>query len=94
MLVVEMQRFKCCNPACAQRTFSEHIETLAATGRRRTTRLTEALRALGYALGGQAAARLAACLGMRINGPTVLRELRRAGCASSPENCTGIGIND
>lgn len=93
-LVVEMQRFKCGNPACSQRTFSERVEALAATGRRRTTKRLEALRALGYALGGQAAARLAARLGMRISGPTVLRELRRAGCAPSPLDCTVIGIDD
>ena len=93
-LIVEIQRFKCANPYCSQRTFSERIEALAATGRRRTIRLAEALRALGYALGGQAAARLAARLGMGISGATVLRELRRKGCVSPTTISTVIGIDD
>lgn len=93
-LAVEIRRFKCVNPACPQRTFSERIETLAATGRRRTLRLAQALRSLGYALGGEAAARLAAQLGMRISGPTVLRELRRAGCPPPAATPVIIGIDD
>ncbi len=67
---------------------------MAATGQRPTTRLVEALRAWGYALGGQATARLAARLGMRVSGPTVLREPRRARCSPSPADCAIIGIDD
>ena len=93
-LAVEIRRFKCVNPACPQRTFSERIETLAATGRRRTLRLAEGLRSLGYALGGEAAARLAARLGICISGPTVLRELRRAGCQEPAATPVIIGIDD
>ena len=93
-LDVETRRFKCVNPGCPQRTFSERIETLAAAGRRRTLRLVEALLSLGYALGGEAAARLAARLGMRISGPTVLRALRRAGCAPLTSVPVVIGIDD
>lgn len=93
-LAVEIRRFKCVNSACPQRTFSERLTTLAAPGRRRTLRLAEALRSLGYALGGEAAARLAARLGMRISGPTVLRELRRAGCTPPAAAPVIIGIDD
>ena len=65
---------------------------LVAAGRRRTLRLVEALRSLGYALGGEAAARLAARLGMRISGPTV-RELRRAGYPPLSSVPVVIGID-
>ena len=57
-LAVEIRRFKCINDCCAQRTFCECIEPLAATRQRRTLRLMQGVRALGYALGGQAGARL------------------------------------
>ena len=83
-LAIEVRRFKCINPGCPRRTFCERIETLVAAGRRRTLRLVEALLSLGYALGGEAAARLAARLGLPISGPTVLRELRRAGTGRQP----------
>jgi transposase len=93
-LAIEVRRFKCINPGCPRRTFCERIETLVSAGRRRTLRLVEALRSLGYALGGEAAARLAARLGMRISGPTVLRELRRAGCSPPASVPVVIGIDD
>ena len=76
-LAVEIRRFKCINDCCAQRTFCECIEPLAATRQRRTLRLMQGVQALGYALGGQADARLAGQLGMPVSGSTVLREPRR-----------------
>ena len=94
LLDIETRRFKCLNPGCPQRTFSERIDALAASGQRRTLRLGEALRSLGYALGGAAAARLAGRLGMPVSGDAVLRGLRRAGCAPLPAVPVVIGIDD
>ncbi len=93
-LAVEIHRFKCVNSACPQRTFSERLATLAGSSQRRTLRLAEALRSLGYALGGEAAARLAGRLGICISGPTVLRELRRTGCPLPAAAPVIIGIDD
>ena len=45
-------------------------------------------------LGGSAAARLAARLGMSTSGDTVLRELRRAGCPAPATPPVVIGIDD
>lgn len=93
-LEIEVRRFKCVNRQCPQRTFCERIDVLAAPKQRRTLRLSKAARLLGYALGGAAAARLGAHLGMRISGSTVLRELRRAGCAEPVAAPAIIGIDD
>jgi DNA-binding NarL/FixJ family response regulator len=93
-LSVNVRRFKCVNPNCARRTFSEPLDPLAAPSQRRTQRLSEALRSLGYALGGSAAARLAARLGMTVSGDTVLRELRRAGCPALAAPPVVVGIDD
>jgi hypothetical protein len=93
-LAVEVRRFKCVNPGCTRQTFTERIETLVAAGQRRTLRLVETVRSLGYALGGEAAARLAARLGVRISGPTVLRDLRRGGCPPPATVPVVIGIDD
>ena len=93
-LDVEMRRFKCVNRHCAQRTFSERIDCLAAVRRRRTLRLMQGVRALGYALGGQAAARLGGKLGMPVSGSMVLSELRRAGCPTVEESPVIVGIDD
>ena len=52
------------------------------------------MRSLGYALGGAAAARLASRLGVSTSGDTVLRELRRAGCAELATSPAVVGIDD
>ena len=93
-LAVEIRRFKCVNRRCPQRTFSERIDPLAVARQRRTLRLMQAVRALGYALGGEAAARLAEQLGMPVSGPTVLRELRRADCPPPEASPVVVGIDD
>ena len=64
VLCVEMRRFKCMNAQCARRTFSEDIHALAGRHQRRTRSHARALHALGRALGGEAAARLAVELGL------------------------------
>jgi len=93
-LSIEVRRFKCLNPNCTQRTFCEPLDSLAAPNQRRTQRLNESLRSLGYALGGAAAARLAARLGMGTSDDTMLRELRRAGCPALQTPPVVIGIDD
>ena len=93
-LSVEVRRFKCVNPKCAQRTFCEQLDPLVAPSQRRTQRLSESLRFFGYALGGAAAARLATRIGMGASGDTVLRELRRAGCPAPETAPVVVGIDD
>lgn len=93
-LSLEVRRFKCVNPNCVQHTFSEQLDSLVARSQRRTQRLNESLRSLGYALGGAAAARLAVRLGMSTSGDTVVRELRRAGCPVPATPPVVVGIDD
>jgi transposase len=78
MIEIEVHRFKCSNSRCPSRTFVERIDTLARSYQRRTWSHARALQAIGFALGGAAAARLAQELGLRASRQTVLRELHRA----------------
>ncbi|WP_348635768.1 ISL3 family transposase [Cupriavidus sp. AcVe19-1a] len=94
VLAVEVRRFKCTNAGCPRRTFAENIHALAGRHQRRTRSQARALHALGHALGGEAAARLANALGLRTSADTVLRELRRApGCKRKPRPRV-VGIDD
>ena len=94
LLSVEMRRFKCPNTGCGRRTFAEDIRALAGRHQRRTKSHSRALLALGHALGGEAAARLAAELGLSASADTILRELhRRAGPHRRPAPRV-IGIDD
>jgi transposase len=57
-LRVQTRRFFCPVPECEQRIFAERLSQTAARYARRTFRLAESLRAIAFALGGEAGARL------------------------------------
>jgi len=93
-LCVEMRRFKCMNAQCPRRTFCEDIHALAGRHQRRTRSHARALHALGLALGGEAAARLAVELGLSTSADTLLRELRRLGAPRRTPAPRVVGIDD
>lgn len=75
LLVLRVRRFKCLFTSCERKTFSEPLVDFLPHRARRTTRLTEALRHIGFALSGAAGARLAVKLGMPVSGNTLIRIL-------------------
>ncbi|MFO1351760.1 MAG: ISL3 family transposase, partial [Gammaproteobacteria bacterium] len=90
---LRVRRFYCDNAACGRRTFSERLSGFAEAYQRRTARLQATLQRFGFALGGEAGARLAERLGMAVSADTLLRAIRRfvppvAGALSA------IGIDD
>jgi transposase len=85
------RRFFCDTPACPRRVFAERLPEVAATHARKTARLTDALCAIGFALGGEAGSRLAHRLGMPTSGDTLLRAIRRApGPSASKPHILGV----
>src|SRR5205085_2089007 len=60
---------------------------------RTTGRLTEAHRAIGFALGGEAGSRLSGCLAMPASPDTLLRRVRAAAPASGPTPRV-LGVDD
>lgn len=93
-LSVQVRRFKCINPQCARTTFVEQIDSLAAANQRRTVGLNRAWSAMAQALGGSAAARLSAKLGMPVSRDTLLRQLRRLGSEVTTAPPVVVGIDD
>ena len=94
VLAVQMRRFKCPDKECERRTFTESVTPLAGRYQRRTRSQARALQALGHALGGEAAARLAAALGLSTSADTVLRQLRRSAVRRRRHNPRVVGIDD
>ena len=92
-LVLSSRRFFCDAPACARRIFTERLAATAAPYARRTERLTEALRALAFATGGEGGARLAAVLGMAASPNTLLRRIRDA-VLPEPAAPRVVGLDD
>src|SRR5207247_2501819 len=76
-LELQMRRFFCEQPDCPRVTFVERLPTILPPYARRTARLAQALTMIGYALGGEGGARLAAGLGMDASPDTLLRQLKQ-----------------
>jgi len=76
-LSLQIRRFFCQNPTCPRRTFTEQLPRLAAPHAQKTVRLKQALCQIGFALGGEAGARLVRDLGMPCSPDTLLRLVRQ-----------------
>jgi hypothetical protein len=76
MIHLRVRRFICPNGGCASKTFAEQVPGLTVRYGRRSTGLTEALRAVALALGGRAGARLAGRLAAGAGRMTLIRLIR------------------
>jgi transposase len=75
-LLLTVRKFFCANSACPRTIFAEQFPDLVPSYARLTTRLREALVALGLATCGEVASRLAPRLGMQVAPTTLLRRVR------------------
>src|SRR5215210_8945137 len=64
-LELRTRRFRCKNSLCTKRVFCERLPRVVAHYARKTVRLDEALRLIGFLLGGEAGARAALKLAMK-----------------------------
>jgi transposase len=87
------RRFFCDQSSCVRQTFSERLPDTAAPYARRTLRLNEALRLIGFALGGEAGSRLAQRLSLFVSPATLLRRVRQS---ALPPSATPrvLGVDD
>ncbi len=92
-LQLSVQRFRCENTVCSKRTFAESLPTLLLPHARRTSRLTQTLRELAFAVGGEVGARLCRLLGIPVSSSTLIR-LIRATILPEPTPATVVGIDD
>ena len=74
---LRVRRFRCANTSCPHRIFAERLPSVVEPYARKTARLSEILELVGFALGGEAGARLAKRLGLKTSLSTLLRRLRR-----------------
>jgi transposase len=92
-LVLSVRKFFCDVAACSRRIFTERLPGVVAPYARRTTRLTDILRLLAFALGGEAGARLVERLGLTTSPATLLRLIRRT-APSAPTTPRVLGVDD
>jgi transposase len=92
-LALRTRRFRCKNSLCLTRIFCERLPRVVAHYGRKTVRLDDALRLIGYLLGGEAGARATLKLAIRTSPDTLLRRVRAAirPCAPTPRV---LGVDD
>lgn len=90
---LRVRRFRCQNSLCTQRIFCERLPRVVAHYARRTVRLTTALELIGFAVGGEAGARLARELGLTVSPDTLLRRLHHLAQKETPIPRI-IGVDD
>jgi transposase len=88
-----VRRFRCSAPECPRRIFAERLASVVEPYARKTTRLHEILRLVGFALGGEGGARLLWRLGMRASPSTLLRYVRGSPSVVHPQP-EAVGIDD
>ena len=97
-LRLNTRRLRCRNTVCQQKIFCERLPEVVETYARKTNRLDTALIWLAFALGGEAGARIAEQLKMKISGNTLLRLIRRSAhgktSSQTDSNPKVIGVDD
>ncbi len=88
-----VRKFRCSAPECPRRIFAERLASVVEPYARKTTRLQEILRLVGFALGGEGGARLLWRLGMRASPSTLLRYVRGSPSVVHPSS-NAVGIDD
>src|SRR5215217_7706767 len=92
-LELHTRRFRCRNSLCTKRVFCERLPRVVSSYARQTVRLDDALRLIGWLLGGEAGARATLKLAMKTSADTLLRRVRAAvrPCAPTPRV---LGVDD
>ncbi len=83
-LLLNVRKFRCPHRECPRKIFTERLPDLLEPYARKTTRLREVMELVGFALGGNAGARLIGRLCMKVSPTTLLRYIRGAAIASYP----------
>jgi transposase len=92
-LQLTVRRFFCINEDCPRKIFAEQLPSIVKRYARKTTRLNDALSLLGFAIGGEAGARVAKRLSMTTSPDTLLRRLRQAVLVECPTPKV-LGVDD
>jgi transposase len=92
-LNITIRRFFCPTIECPRRIFAERLPSFAAPYARTTDRLRQSHESIGFALGGEAGARLAKRLSMATSPDTLLRRVKALKDDAAPPP-RFVGIDD
>ena len=84
------RRFRCRSASCPCQIFTERLPEVGPPRARRSTRLRDMQRQIGFALGGEPGSRLAGRLAMPVSGDTLLRTIRTSDVVFPPPRVIGV----
>src|SRR5690348_4213232 len=94
-LRLHLGRWRCRNPDCQRRIFTERLAEVCAPHAQQTQRFGEIIGAVGHALGGRPGRRLMGRLGMPLGADTLIRRLKKVAPRSvSPPVIRVVGVDD
>lgn len=93
-IALRSRRFYCRSPDCRRKVFTERFPNLTPRYGRQTNRHREALKQIGYALGGEAGFRLASQLGIASSPDTILRVVKQDACPMVATQVRAVGVDD
>jgi transposase len=73
---LKARRFRCRNPGCGRKVFTERLPEVALPHARQTHRLADIVRLIGFVVGGLPGSRLLARLAIETSDDTVLRRVK------------------
>lgn len=93
-LMIKLAKYRCENPNCNTKIFSETIEELAGRKERRTNRLNEMLTKFSLTQSAEAAARRCSAMNIKVSGDTMLKLSKKWEPLIDKESICSIGIDD
>ena len=93
-LVIRLAKYRCENPDCSTKIFSENINEFAETKARKTNRLNELLTKFSLTQSAEAAARRCNDINIKVSGDTLLRLSKKYEHLINKEYIQSIGIDD
>jgi transposase len=92
-LELTVRRFRCANAACTRKTFAEQFPDWLPPYARRTTRLTNTMRRVGFEVSAESGRRILRWLRITTSGDTLLRIVKQAPI-KPPTTARVVGIDD
>ena len=92
-IYLNTRRFRCRNDLCRRKIFCERLPKVVASYGRKTVRLQELFGILAFVLGGEAGAKTARRMGLKVSGDTLLRRIRRTSILTD-QPIKVLGVDD
>jgi transposase len=95
LLRLRLGRWRCRNPDCPRRIFTERLAAVCAPNAQQTQRFEQIIGAVAHALGGRPGRRLMGRLGLPVSADTLLRHLKTAARHSVASHAFRVvGVDD